>query len=382
MKKMKILKTLSLCSCIGAATPIVATSCTNKTNFDAAIEIDTLNWVKRAGFYTDVTTDIKAAIIEDNEQLFNQYPSLLNDITVNTQRTDQTIAIIITAASGSFSGTVEWAARYLGDMPPSLKIDLGCLNWRMRPEYGSNNLDTIKTTIKSDNTNIFEDWTDVTFDVTVKDTAINVFVFTTSSKRYSGTIKWNSKYVPAKTDISIYKFRMRGCYFESTIDGVKVEVKYDNSSIFTDWNNVNLRVNMVGTMYISVIIDTSSSTKYTGEVSWSARCTDYALTHYYIKETASGQTYKTSNNTGTLGWYRVYTDGWIEQGGLCTVPSGQVTVTFMKAFKNTQNNTYASATNPSGSEVINVYSRTATTMTLDYYGSGSGGGCFWWACGY
>jgi hypothetical protein len=43
---------------------------------------------------------------------------------------------------------------------------------------------------------------------------------------------------------------------------------------------------------------------------------------------------KTTYNSGTA-WYRIWSDGWIEQGGEVTGSSSEVTVTLLKPFKNT-----------------------------------------------
>lgn len=78
-------------------------------------------------------------------------------------------------------------------------------------------------------------------------------------------------------------------------------------------------------------------------------------------------------------WYRVWSDGWIEQGGQ---KSGAGTITFLKAFTDT---TYTitggllSGTESTTYEHLNFRSFTTTTVYFSTYDSYS---VRWYACGY
>lgn len=89
-------------------------------------------------------------------------------------------------------------------------------------------------------------------------------------------------------------------------------------------------------------------------------------------------------------WYRIYSDGWCEQGGCQNVNSSskEATITFLKAFNNTN---YGFLFAPTGQNAeadgkcwIGAYYRYTTGITT-YLGAGSGrfnNTITWRACGY
>ena len=82
-------------------------------------------------------------------------------------------------------------------------------------------------------------------------------------------------------------------------------------------------------------------------------------------------------------WYRVYSDGWVEQGGSFTCSSAGQTLTFLKAFANTNYiMTAAGGTNKFGT--ISFYDRTATNCKswVSDDDSFNAGIIDWMACGY
>lgn len=107
------------------------------------------------------------------------------------------------------------------------------------------------------------------------------------------------------------------------------------------------------------------------EASWGETGEIYPVVETYINETS---------------WYRVYSDGWCEQGGLYTNTSTQ-TVSFLKTFSNTNYCVYfgksANDTQPIVAQAIN---RTTSGFTLACAFNGSSTGYqreyFWQACGY
>ena len=87
------------------------------------------------------------------------------------------------------------------------------------------------------------------------------------------------------------------------------------------------------------------------------------------------------NYVNGTSWYRVWSDGWIEQGGQCTCGD---TVTFLKAFSNTNYTPIATRRDQSGQNFpMCIQSRTTTKMAVT--ASGDTGGNWkasWYACGY
>lgn len=91
-------------------------------------------------------------------------------------------------------------------------------------------------------------------------------------------------------------------------------------------------------------------------------------------------------------WYRVWSDGWIEQGGKYTGASGtcwSTTITFPKAFSNTNYNISVTSTGLAGDmwgeHGENVESITTSSFKYYFYTGASGDGTtgfYWTACGY
>ena len=117
------------------------------------------------------------------------------------------------------------------------------------------------------------------------------------------------------------------------------------------------------------------------------KCTTKATT----TSTASGskvavitQNYKNGNS-----WYRVWSDGWIEQGGIVeSIPVNSTkTVTFLKAFTTT--NYYINCNQPMKAtysfETCGITTRATTSFTVHQKSYNGDGGAFnsaWYACGY
>ena len=98
----------------------------------------------------------------------------------------------------------------------------------------------------------------------------------------------------------------------------------------------------------------------------------------YLKEA-----YVDGNN-----WYRVYSDGWIEQGGQCSAADdATVTITFHKPFTNTSYHVLSGIVEAQlgagNFRYISFSNFTTTTMNVAGQ-SNCGGSCrgFWYACGY
>ena len=83
-------------------------------------------------------------------------------------------------------------------------------------------------------------------------------------------------------------------------------------------------------------------------------------------------------------WYRKYSDGWIEQGGYFNCSSHGTTITFYKAFANTNYYLDGNAnTTTNGIRFASFYNRT-TTGAACYTGDDSSfnqGYVYWYACG-
>jgi hypothetical protein len=80
-----------------------------------------------------------------------------------------------------------------------------------------------------------------------------------------------------------------------------------------------------------------------------------------------------------MQWYRVWSDGWIEQGGYLEVSSNTVTITFHKAFNS--GDYFTLALPHGGASEFGSKVRTTTNFTLQFENK-SNNGVFWYACGF
>ena len=378
--KKKWLKTLSSTILATSLVPLAATACTVSSikysnQQQSNLDINTLSWMKRTEFTTNDIAQIQNIVKQDNQNLFDEYEGLESSITITPTVSGTNINVAI-SATGSYSGSFNWNAKYV-----FVKQDVNLIKWVIRTEYGSNVSSTIISTIQSDNSAIFSDWSYVTINVNmVNSTLIHIAITTTDSTKYSGSVSWNATFVTTKRNISSYSFKMREVYTSTNVDTIKNTIKSDNSGIFTDWNNVTLNVYVINTYFINVIISTYGSTVYSGSINWAAR---YASTdkYVYIQYYNSGLSVKTDYKTGSYGWYREWSDGWLEHGGYVQVPSGAVTVQLLFAFNDT-NYTVIPHVDSSNGEIIRVYgTKTTTTFQLDSHGTGSDMWCDWVAFG-
>lgn len=111
-----------------------------------------------------------------------------------------------------------------------------------------------------------------------------------------------------------------------------------------------------------------------------------------INELHSACVVSTYYNSSTGSWYRKYSDGWIEQGGLIkscgTCSSGGTTITFPKAFSIRVYLVQATAYQKGGETYsCHAYIGTYTTTTCQFVSSINGKvqatrDVFWYVCGF
>lgn len=81
-------------------------------------------------------------------------------------------------------------------------------------------------------------------------------------------------------------------------------------------------------------------------------------------------------------WYRVWPDGWIEQGGVAA-SGGTVTITFPKAFKDTNYTVVATSLGTNGEIYGQCINKTsATQMVITNRGGSASLQKSWYACGF
>ena len=82
-------------------------------------------------------------------------------------------------------------------------------------------------------------------------------------------------------------------------------------------------------------------------------------------------------------WYRIYSDGWIEQGGLGPSHSGEKTITLYKPYSNANytiiQTPYSSAGSGSFSSAIKSQTNTSFVLAVE---SNYANGFYWTTCGY
>lgn len=81
-------------------------------------------------------------------------------------------------------------------------------------------------------------------------------------------------------------------------------------------------------------------------------------------------------------WYRVWPDGWIEQGGLAS-KGGGITITFLKAFSNTNYTVVATSIGTNGEIYAQCINKVSTTQ-IKFSNTGGSANMpkSWYACGF
>lgn len=179
-----------------------------------------------------------------------------------------------------------------------------------------------------------------------------------------------------------------GCIFgsEKYTDGRRVARMQVMSADRTKSDRIHIGINSsnVSYTYAPTPASATDNSNQIATTSWvrNHRCTTNATT----SSTASvdAPAYVVQNYKSGTSWYRIWSDGWIEQGGYC---GGTKTVTFLKAYKDTNytislgiyrnnvTNDYA---------VIYCYGKSTTGMNLIHVWNGGSGNpsTFWYCAGY
>ncbi len=193
---------------------------------------------------------------------------------------------------------------------------------------------------------------------------------------WSSSADWNNFYAHTtgflKSDISVYGSDKKYIY-----------IKIPSTTYFTcSLDKMNIGDNAVGYDYSYITIDTVASLPST-----------YQTANLYSSVSLK-ETYKSGDS-----WYRVYSDGWIEQGGAFSCSTGitatATQVTFIKAFTSSVNIIGGFVKSKNSAAYGQLYFQNGnTTLTgmvcsVICYNSGgsvqhsiSGGTGYWYACGY
>lgn len=156
--------------------------------------------------------------------------------------------------------------------------------------------------------------------------------------------------------------------------------------------NRNLYIRPDGAFRNSTVIakadtDTSKITSFTSTNSFMGL--DY-------NDLALGQNFKTvvKNYSNGSAWYRIWSDGWIEQGGIISIPnfttSAEKTINLLLPYSNTNYSCYtqlmSGSTNWAWVQSCNVKEKSTTSFSLGFYGTSTGSIAAhkrqWFACGY
>lgn len=139
--------------------------------------------------------------------------------------------------------------------------------------------------------------------------------------------------------------------------------------------------------YIASIYDASAS-YFTTEANWQQSVTDYGVCDKYVYDSVNNtvripkrnsehgdliKSYKSGTN-----WYRVYSDGWCEQGGSATE---YTTINLLKTYANT-NYTIVALSPYIDSSGFGYADKTTSSFQLKYGQSTGNTGLLWMTCGY
>jgi hypothetical protein len=180
----------------------------------------------------------------------------------------------------------------------------------------------------------------------------------------------------------------------STLGGVKTGSNITNSSGTISLTKTNV------TTALGYTPPTTNTTYSTGTASYSGTTklytalgnnTDGTMTQKAIKDSiGTGYIIEESYDASTGAWYRKYSDGWIEQGGIISSSGStyeEKTVTLLKPYANTNyfvckaNVTTADGFNDTASTLYyQAYNITKTSFKT-FVWSSLGLGTRWFACG-
>lgn len=152
---------------------------------------------------------------------------------------------------------------------------------------------------------------------------------------------------------------------------------YEIDDIVYTYNGTKLLCTVAGTTSTNPFV-LSGTTIVDGTVTWTVQSTGGG----------SSDIVESSYNDTTGSWYRVYTNGWVEQGGFASPVSSDspYTVTLNKPFKNTKyeiiiTNNFHTNTPPSISlAVCGVTNKTTSTFNC-WRNSSYTTNVSWYACG-
>lgn len=159
-----------------------------------------------------------------------------------------------------------------------------------------------------------------------------------------------------------------------------ISVRGEDNSI----SSLSIRRTALGDAYAECPTPSSATDNSTkiATTAWVAghRCTTSATTT--SSASVDAPAYIVENYKDGEDWYRVWSDGWIEQGG--KYPSGggehNITVTFKKPFTTTTYCAMATLEYSGDSYAASVNSRTTTTINLRRVSADRS--IFWYCCGY
>ena len=174
-------------------------------------------------------------------------------------------------------------------------------------------------------------------------------------------------------------------------DGNVISTTYGKLAGANTWTAANTYSSSVDLGSAATVTEpsaTDSSTRIVNS-SWVAnhRCKTKATTTSSASVNAPAYVTENYFNSSNGDWYRIWSDGWIEQGGYQTGSGsgrGYKTITFLKPFNSTQYTATTSYDNGSSATNNQGYysylaNKTKTTIQISTY---SGHASFWYACGY
>ena len=155
----------------------------------------------------------------------------------------------------------------------------------------------------------------------------------------------------------------------------------------SDWSNsASISVSFLrdGTVY------TSAPTPATGDnstkIATTAYCVNMRCTSKATTKSSASTTrpcWVVQNYVSGTSWYRVWSDGWIEQGGAATIGTGATTITFLKSFSNASYTFTCTPISGDGAYTsVTMKSLTAQDIVVYLQQSNYTKSSRWYACGY
>lgn len=320
---------------------------------------------------------------------FFVWAELVNDIVTNTSVVAGDVATRLTeidltrSCANAVINTISSATQYSGTSNCiNYRTDLNLVQWTTSGTFTNNVVSLPFLKVTADGANIYGSVSQVFNGFGYIGSTIwadkGIKGLKTNGRNADGSLR-NEEFVldSVKTNNT---FNLNSTYYAIISDSSNSISRATKSiTSYDEENNYIYRddgLYKVGCIVAEVVATTEGITSFTPKLPFQA--VDYCDFRNEINTLSKAyitQTYKSGSS-----WYRIWSDGWKEQGGVSTENSTSST-TFLKAFSNA-NYTIAMLPLNSNANAVSLTSKTATMFAWKAGSNYNSDTASWYACGY